>query len=300
MRTVLIPGGSGLIGGRLTELLIERGDRVKHLSRSPRPVDGVEVYQWDIASKRIEEGALSGVDAIVHLAGAEIMDKRTLAARQRVLVSSRVDGIALLRDALVDKEHGVQTFVGSSAQGFYVPNLDRPLTEGDEADPGWIGQLCRVWEEASEQLTKVGVRVVINRIGLVLSARGGGLPMMLPPFRKGFAPHFGRGTHMYPWIHVDDMCRMILHELDRDDLRGTYNAAAPHPVHQRNLNRAIAGCLGRKVVPMRVPRFVLKVFLGDRARLLADSWQLSVERILDTGFEFRFPHIEDALSNLLG
>ncbi|MBT3217521.1 MAG: DUF1731 domain-containing protein [Proteobacteria bacterium] len=161
---------------------------------------------------------------------------------------------------------------------------------------------CRIssaWEAEALRWQDLGIRVVINRIGLVLASHGGGLPMMLPPFRKGFAPYFGRGRQVYPWIHLDDMCKMVIHEVENEGLLRVYNAAAPFPVDQKDLNRAIAESLGRRVISMPVPRFVLSLFLGERAGLLADSWRLSAEKISKTGFTFQYPHIDEALKDLL-
>lgn len=299
MQTYLIAGASGLIGARLTETLLERGVQVKVLSRGDKPVAGIDPHRWDIAAGTVDTAALDDVEVLVHLAGAGLMDQRLTDERKLELLTSRVDGLKLLREMVAAKEYPIKVLISASAEGYYEPNADRLLVESEPAAAGFLGQFCKIWEAEALQWEQIGVRVVINRIGPVLGSRGGALPMMLPPFSKGLAPHFGDGQNALSWIHVDDMCATIIHQAENEGIRGAYNAAAPFPVTQKELNQAIAKALGRRVLAFGVPKLLPRLALGERASVLVDSRRMSVEKIVATGFTFRFPSIEAALEDLL-
>lgn len=298
--TFLVTGGSGLVGERLSSQLLQRGNSVKHLSRNPRTRDdGVQVFKWDIPNGFVDPAALKDVDIVVHLAGAEIMDERWTPARKKVLVDSRVDSLRLLREVATEVGAEIETLVSSSAQGYYEPNQGRELHEDDPAGAGYMGQLCVAWETEALKWERIGTRVVINRIGLVLSPDGGALELIANPIKKRMGSYFGRGHQTYPWIHIDDLCGMIHHETENDHVEGAFNAAAPNAVTQRELIKAIATHLGRSVLSFPIPKSVLRLAMGERFNVLVDSFHLSPVKIQQSGFVFAYPELDSALDHLL-
>lgn len=298
-KTFLITGGTGLVGGRLTELLVAQGHHVKHLSRSKRSGGQAESFVWNPAEQYVDPEAFVGVDVIVHLAGADIAGARWSEARKKELVDSRVESLNLLKRQLVSSEHTVTTLISSSAQGYYAPNLGRVLREEDGSDAGFMGQLCADWEAAATSWEDLGVRVAINRIGLVLSRRGGVLQAIMGPIEKRLSPVLGTGDQMYSWIHVDDLCGMIMFEAEDADIHGVFNAVAPNPVTQRELNEAITAQLGAPVLTLRAPAFLLNAVMGERAIVVTDSFNLSSAKVQQAGYAFQHTTISQAMAELI-
>lgn len=298
-KTFLITGGTGLVGQRLTELLLADGHEVKHLSRSNKSGGQVECFVWNVAQDYVDPEALAGVDVIVHLAGADIAEDRWSEARKKELVDSRVETLNLLKRQLVGTSHTVTTLISSSAQGYYEPNQSRVLREDDAPDAGFMGQLCVRWEAAATSWSDLGVRVAINRIGLVLSRRGGVLEAIMGPIEKRLSPVFGSGSQMYSWIHVDDLCGMIMFEADDASMHGVFNAAAPNPESQRELNQAVTAQLGKSVLTLRAPKLLLNAALGERAIVVTDSFNLSSDKVQQAGYEFQHETIRAAMADLI-
>ncbi len=295
----LITGGTGLVGQRLTELLLADGHEVKHLSRSKKTGGQAQSFVWNPAEDYVDPEALAGVDVIVHLAGADIAEARWSEARKKELVDSRVETLNLLKRQLVGTSHTVTTLISSSAQGYYEPNQSRVLHEDDSADPGFMGQLCAGWEAAATSWTELGVRVAINRIGLVLSRRGGVLEALMAPIEKRLSPIFGSGSQTYSWIHVDDLCKIIMLEAEDASMHGVFNAAAPNPVSQRDLSQAITAQLGTPVLTLRAPQFFLKAVMGERAIVVTDSFTLSSDKVQKAGYTFQYQTIDQAMAELI-
>ena len=299
MKTYLITGGSGLVGKRLSEILIQQGHRVKHLSRDPGVIENVEIFKWDIPKQYVDPAAFEDVDVIVHLAGAEIMGKRLNDERKKEIIGSRVNSLKLLYSHLSINRHNVKTLISSSAQGYYQPNKGKILHETDSPDSGFLGEVCKVWEREALKWEQLGIRIVINRIGIVFGTTGGAFKGMRNAIEKGFGSYFGDGLQIYPWIHIDDLCRIFIHEEANSNITGVYNTAAPFPVNQKDFNRVTAACLGKKTISFPIPKFILKLFMGERAGLLVDSYHLSAEKIITTGFSFHYPRINEAIADLV-
>jgi hypothetical protein len=300
MKTFLITGGSGLVARRLSELLLQQGYSVKHLSRNPKSTKDIRAFKWDILQQYVDPLALQDVDVVIHLAGAEIMEKRWSQARKQIILDSRVNSLKLLYDFLSKNKNQVETLISSSAQGYYQPNQGQILNEDAPAGAEFMGELCRTWETEALKWEQLGIRVAINRIGLVFSADGGVLEVMRPPIEKGFSAYFGKGKQIYPWIHIDDLCGMIIYEAENEALKGAFNAASPNAVDQKEVNRSIASYLQKSVISFPVPKFILSLMMGaERASVLADSFHLSAAKIQKTGFTFKYPTLDEALTNLL-
>ncbi|MCK5073523.1 MAG: DUF1731 domain-containing protein [Bacteriovoracaceae bacterium] len=167
------------------------------------------------------------------------------------------------------------------------------------AGEGYMGQLCRIWEDEALSWEQLGIRVVINRIGLVLAANGGVLDMIKNPIKKGVSSYFGNGKQMYPWIHIDDLCGMIMHEAESKSIKGTFNAAAPNSLNQRKFTKAVVKVLNKKFIAITLPKFILKLMMGERSGVLVDSFHLSAEKIQKEGYLFQYSTLDIALSDLL-
>lgn len=304
MPTILITGGTGLIGTALTTLLREKGHRVIILSRHAAP-GNPDIFQWDYNRETIDPDAIRQADHIVHLAGAGVADKRWSAKRKQEIVDSRTKTSALLVKALTDIPNKVRSVISTSGIGWYGPDAaipnPRPFEETDPADGDFLGDTCRLWEEAIAPVTRLGKRLVIFRVGPVLSTKGGMLAEFRKPVRMGVAPILGSGKQVFSWIHIDDLCRLYAEAIERDDLNGIYNAAAPHPVDDRTLTLALAKQFkGRYFVPIYVPAFLLKWLVGEMCVEVLKSTTVSVKKIRTAGFQFIYPSIDAALANLRG
>ena len=299
MKTVLITGGTGLIGGRLSELLTEKGYKVIHLSRKANPQATYPAYKWDIPNKYIDEEALKQADYIITLAGAGIADKRWTTARKQLIIDSRVNGILLLKAKLEALNLQPKAIIGASAMGFYGNSGDKLVDETTPTGNDFLAESVRAWEGAYDKLAVLGMRLPRVRVGLVLSPKGGALAKMLPTYSAGFGTYFGDGSQMYSWIHIDDIARIFIHLLENDKAHGVYNGSAPNPVSNKELAKAIAKAKNIAEIVIPAPAFALKLALGEMAAAILSGNNLSVQRILESGFKFEFPEVVEALKDLL-
>ncbi|MCW3086694.1 MAG: hypothetical protein JWQ78_80 [Sediminibacterium sp.] len=308
MPTVLITGGTGMIGTRLTELLIGRGYQVTILTRDAgmagSKLPGVRYADWDPGSGRIDLKAIATTDHIIHLSVACVADKRWTVKRKQEIVNSRTDTSAVLVKALSGMPNHVQSVVSASAIGWYGPDTTESLangfTENAPADKSFLGSTCRRWEESIRPVEQLGKRLVILRTGIVLAKKGGALEEFKKPLKAGVAVILGDGRQVISWIHLDDLCRMYIQAMEDQDLRGVYNAVAPDPVSNEQFTRELARLLrGKWFVPVHVPSFVLKVMLGEMSIEVLKSATVSSEKIRQAGFTFQYPILTQSLESLL-
>lgn len=309
MATVLITGGTGLIGIRLTALLIEKGYRVIVLTRNKKKPDNnasnPSYAIWDPAKGVIDTKAIQEADHIVNLAGAGIADKRWTAKRKTEIAESRIKSGQLIVNALKENANKVKAVINASAMGWYgddsrLQKEDRSFKEDMPAAPGFMGQTCNAWEESIEPVTAIGKRLVKIRTGLVLSMKGGALKSFARPVRFGIAAILGNGKQMQSWIHIDDLCRMYIYAMENEAVNGACNAAAPRPVDNKTLVMELAKKMkGSFYITAYVPRFILKWMLGEMSAELVKSITLNDDKIRATGFQFIFPSIEAALNDLV-
>ncbi|HLN41968.1 MAG TPA: TIGR01777 family oxidoreductase [Acidimicrobiales bacterium] len=294
---VVISGSSGLIGGSVVTALRSRGDEVTALVRRP-PAAGEA--RWDPDAGSIDTGVLEAADAVVHLAGAGIGDKRWTPARRREIVSSRVQSTSLLARTLAELSRPPSVLVSASAVGFYGDRGDETLTEESAPGDGFLAELCRAWEDATGPATGAAIRVIRLRSGVVLSAHGGALARQLPLFRLGVGGRLGSGRQWLSWISLPDEVGAVLRALDDPAMAGAVNATAPTPVTNRDFTRALGRVLRRPTV-MAVPGLALRIALGPD---LASEMVLAGQRVLPTkltaaGYVFDHPDIDTALGALL-
>lgn len=299
-KKILITGASGLVGSRLTLLLLQKGYRVSHLGRQKKS-GTVESYTWDVAKGTIDPAALHEVDAIIHLAGAGVAEKRWTEKRKKEIIESRTKSSALLQKALQENTHTVKTVVSASAIGYYgFANPEQVFTEQSPAGTDFMAQVTRQWEEAVDKINSPAIRVVKLRIGIVLSDEGGALAELAKPVRYGFGAPLGSGEQDVSWIHLDDLCAMFIHAIEKNDMHGAYNAASGQWVTNRAMTKAIAKALDKPLWLPAVPAFALKIALGEMAAVVLAGSKVSADKIKSTGFEFQYINLDAALKNLLG
>lgn len=307
MPTVLITGGSGLIGKALSKLLLQNGYEIiivgRKLPKEKDKVQNVSYAIWNIENQTIDEDAIKRADYIIHLAGAGVADKRWTEKRKKEIVESRTKSSAVIVKALKEIPNKIKAVVSASAIGWYgqdvlIPN-PKPFIETDNADDSFLGETCRLWEESVDPLTAMGKRLIKLRTGIVLSNNGGALAEFKKPVKLGVAGILGNGKQVLSWIHMDDLCRMYADAIANENLRGVYNAVAPNPVNNKMLTLELAKQMkGKFFVSMHVPTFVLKIMLGELSVEVLKSATVSATKIRNAGFQFLFPTIEMALKDL--
>ncbi len=307
MPVVLITGGTGLIGKNLTSHLVAKGYQVIIVSRkSIRDVEKplVSYSTWNIEEEKIEKNAIAKADYIIHLAGAAVMDKRWTKKYKQEIIDSRIKSTNLLIKALHDIPNHVKAVISASAIGWYgsdhTPLLHKDgFIETDPADENFLGETCKRWEESLHPVIQLNKRLVKFRFGIVLSIEGGALAEFKKPLRFGIAAILGSGKQIISWIHADDLCRMLIYALENEQLSGTYNAVAPLPINNKKLILKLAKLIrGQFYIPVHVPKFVLKLILGERCIEILKSTTVSNEKIKGTGFTFLYPTIDAALKEL--
>jgi uncharacterized protein len=294
--TVLVTGASGFIGSAVVPALTTGGHSVRRLTRgTPREENE---YRWDPAAGDIDARALTGIDAVVHLAGESVAGRWTRAKKERIL-RSRVDGTRTLSEALAGLKPPPRVLVCASAIGYYGDRGDEVLTEESSPGEGFLAEVVREWEAASRPAEEADIRVVRLRFGIVLSPAGGALRTMLRPFRLGVGGRLGSGRQWMSWISIDDVVGAIHHALFTDDLGGAANAVAPNPVTNAELTKALARVLRRPAL-FPVPAMALRLALAEFSRDVLSSARVIPGRLRETGYGFRHPELELALRHLLG
>jgi len=300
--TVGVTGASGLVGSALVTGLTSAGHRVVRVVRGAgaASVAGQRLARWDPESGALEPSALAGADAVVHLAGESVAGGRWTEAKKRRIRSSRVDVTRRLAEALPRLERPPRLLVSASAVGYYGDRGSEILREDSAPGPGFLAEVCREWEAATDPAARAGIRVVRLRIGMVLSRRGGALGAMLTPFRLGAGGPVGSGVQWVSWIAIDDLVGAILHALATESLAGPVNAVAPEPVTNRELARTLGRVLRRPAL-LPLPAVAARLLFGQMAdELLLASARVEPARLRATGFTFRHARLEDALRHELG
>lgn len=292
---ILVTGGTGLIGRALTKKLIDQGHKINILSRGKSKTSGVSVYKWNYESGYLEEGALKGVEAIFHLAGAGIAEKCWTEKRKKEIIESRVKTLQLL-EKHIDKTT-LKILIGGSAIGYYGGNTgENENTENTVAGKDFLAECTKIWEKSElEFVKKNNLKLVIVRIGVVLSLKGGALPKILIPINLNFGSGIGTGLQWISWIHMEDLIDILIKSLDSNHPLEIINGVAPKPERNNDFNKIAAYILNKTYFLPNVPSFVLRLILGEMSSVILGSSKVKYSGKHD----FKFPTLELALRDLL-
>ena len=297
---ILITGGTGMIGQKLTELLLKKGHTVAYLSRRKEKMANITVYQWDIPKGYIEEGALENADYVIHLAGAGIADERWTEKRKQEIIDSRIQPIDLITKYLEDKNIKLKGFISASAIGYYGGNTGEiKLDEDSKAGNDFLAECTKLWEVHAKKVTRAEREIRI-RIGVVLSQKGGALPKLVMPIRFGLGAALGSGKQFISWVHIDDLCAIFVKAIEDSTMHGAYNAVSPNPISNAIMTKIAAKVLKRPLFLPNIPSFVLNLIFGEMGIVVTGGNFVQNKRLSEeTNFVYQFPTIEGALTDLL-
>lgn len=300
MENILITGGTGVIGTRLTELLQQAGYSVSYLSRSAGKPNGIKTFIWEPAKGQMDEDALLDADYIINLSGAGVFDHKWNKEYKEEILASRVNATHLIYEKLKAKRKSPKAFITASAIGIYGADTGLNVnTEESPAGDDFLSQVCKQWEVAANYMESLGIRTVKIRVGIVLSRKGGALEMLEATVKRGAGSALGSGKQIVSWIHIDDLCHLFIKALKDDSMSGVYNGVAPNPVTNEELTKTLGEVLHKPIILPNVPSFALKLMLGaERAESVLGSSKVSAEKALKTGFKFEFGQLKPALTDL--
>ncbi|MCS6834257.1 MAG: TIGR01777 family oxidoreductase [Flammeovirgaceae bacterium] len=299
MKKVLITGASGLVGRHLTYFLQQKNYPIAHLGRNRYPLPLVESYTWNITKGEIEKEAFQKANIIVHLAGANVAQQRWTSERKKEILESRTKSTQLLYDVLKEGNHQVDTFISASAIGIYGNTGDNVATEKSAAANDFLAQVTVAWEKEVDKIATLGIRTLKLRIGVVFAKGDGALHKIAQPIKYFVGAPLGSGNQFISWIHIEDLCRMILFLMENETLSGVFNAVSPHPITNKDLTYTIAKVLHRPILLPNVPDFILKAMLGEMATVVLNSCRASADKILQAGFQFNHVDVVRAVKSLL-
>lgn len=298
---VLITGATGLVGNELVSLLLNRGIQINYLTTSKSKIrkdDSYTGFYWNPEKGVIDEECINGVDVIIHLAGAPIAKRWTDSYKKEIL-NSRTVTTNMLYNLLKSKENNVHQFISASAIGIYPDSMEEVYSEDNTGvDDSFVGKVVEKWEEAVNSIKELKIRVAKIRIGLVLSAKGGMLAELAKPVSYGVGSAFGSGKQIQSWIHIEDLVEIFFYVLN-NEMEGVFNAVAPYPVSQNDLVKCVAKVLKKPYFMPNVPKFIMKMMLGDMSMLMFTSQNVSAKKIIATGYQFKFLSLEKAIANEL-
>jgi uncharacterized protein (TIGR01777 family) len=297
--SVLITGGGGLIGKYLTTLLQDTGYMVSHLSRTGM-AGNVKTYKWDPENGIIDTEALEGIDFIIHLAGANIGEKRWTGKRKKEIIESRVNSARLLYKTISERAIRLKGFISASATGIYGSQTSSTIfNEKDPPGEDFLGTVCKKWEEAAGLFNNSGIRTVIIRSAIVLEKNDSALSKLMMPGRFGFLIRTGSGQQYMPWIHINDLCRIYAKAIEDQEMKGAYNAAAPSHLTHNEFIKILGKVMNLPVLPVPVPGFIIRTILGEMSDVILKGTRVSSEKIIKAGYECRYADLEAALRNII-
>jgi uncharacterized protein (TIGR01777 family) len=300
MKTVLISGGTGLVGTRLSQKLKEKGYQVNILSRSKKNDSEFKTFFWDVNKNFIDPEAIETANYIIHLAGANIAEKRWTDERKKEILDSRVKSGDLLFNAVKSIPNQLKAFISASAVGYYgAITTQHIFSESDPSHDDFLGKTCALWEASANQFETLGIRTIKIRTGLVLSKEGGALAKLKIPVQFGIGSALGSGKQYSPWIHLEDLCDIYIKAIEDTQMNGAYNAITPQHINNEQLTKSIADVLHKPFFFPKVPDFAMELLLGEMSHMLLEGSRVSSEKIEQTGFQFQFPTIKSALEDLL-
>ena len=294
MATILITGGTGLVGKLLQRKLVNKGYAVRILTRNPNKKN--EFY-WNINDYEIDEKAFEQLDYIVHLAGAGIADKRWTRARKNEILESRTKSTQLLYDTIKEKKVPLRGFISASAIGYYgAITSEKIYTEEDVPASDFLGTVCKAWEEASIAFNQLHIPTTILRIGIVLANNGGALSKMNTPI---VISPIANGKQYIPWIHIEDLTALFIKAIEDTSFTGIYNAVAPNAQTSFSFSKVLAKQAKKIFIPIGIPKFLVKLLFGKMSIILTTGSRMSSKKIEKTGFQFAYRNLEKAVDDLL-
>lgn len=300
MPTVLVTGGTGLIGKRLCEKLKLAGFDVAILSQVRYNKSDFPIFHWNWEIEEVDERALKNSDYIIHLAGANIAGQKWTPERKKLILDSRVKSTEFLQRKLKELKLGPKAFVSASAVGYYgAITSHKVFKESDPPENDFLGTVCQLWEKAAADVFDARIRTVQIRTGVVLTPKSGAMDKMLTPIKWGVGSAIGSGKQFMPWIHVDDLCDIYIKALNDVTMNGAYNAVTNDHQTNKSFTKHLAQKLGRAMWAPNVPALAMKLLFGEMADMLLYGSRVSSAKIADAGFEFTYPKLEDALDDLM-
>lgn len=295
---VLITGASGMISKSIVQLLEHKGFEVRFLSRTKKASNQ---FIWDIDKKYLDPKALINVQHIIHLAGANISNKRWTTKRKKEILDSRVQSTKLLFEEVQKHKIKLKSFISASAVGYYgTTTKDVLFTEESPNGNDFLAHVCKLWEQEADLFSTLNnTRVVKLRFGVVLDSNGGALAKMMKPISMGFGAILGNGEQYIPWIHIEDLCNLLLFAIENNEINGVYNAVAPQQITNENLTYLLAKKLNKNIRLPKAPSFVLKLIFGEMATIILNGNRISSDKLVQSGFNFKYNTIEKSLNNLL-
>ncbi|BDS15403.1 TIGR01777 family oxidoreductase [Aureispira anguillae] len=299
MKTVLITGGTGLLGKRISFLLEQKGYKIRHLSRSENLGADYPAYQWNPLTQTIDLRAFDDIYGLIHLAGANIAAARWTSKQKKIILESRIQSSQLLVDSLQKIKNKPAVVVGCSAIGYYGNSSTTiPLSENSPQGNDFMSEVCQKWESSIAPIRQLGIRTPIIRVGIVLSTQGGALQQLNKsyPFRLG--TYFGNGQQYYSWIHLDDICQIFIKALEDKNMSGTYNGTSPFPATNKTIAHAIAQVYKQKTLILPIPRLVAQLLMGEMSAIVLNNTPVIPQALQELNYSFLFPDLDSALKDI--
>jgi len=295
MANILITGGTGLIGTAVCNLLKSKSYNVAVLSRN-KQLEGVKSFYWDYERGILDEEAIEFADVIVHLAGENISNKRWNKNQKQKIFDSRIKTVDLLfakTEKAKSKPHG---FISTSAIAYYgTETCDKIFTENDGPGEGFLPQTVMAWEKSVDKFSKLGIRTLKLRTGVVLSKTGGAFEKMSAPVKLGLGAALGTGKQYIPWIEISDLAEMFLFAIENNKLNAVYNAVAPNYINNYDFMKILASSMNKAFFMPNIPAFIIKLLYGEMSVILLEGSRISSEKIQSAGFDFKFKNVEDVV-----
>lgn len=299
-KTVLITGGTGLVGSRLSGILTEKGYKVRHLSRRRNLVAAFPAYYWNYETGEIDSDALDGVSYVLHLAGANVAGQLWTKAYKQEISDSRTKTTALLERLIREKKPNLEAFISASAVGFYGETGATLTDESGKIGTTYLADVCKKWEDSAQNITNLGIRTAFLRIGIVLSTKGGALQKLLPTYHLGIGSYFGDGSMFTSWIHLDDLCHLFIEAMENKAYSGVYNAVAPTPTTSKAFGRSVGVALDKpNALLIGAPDFALRLGAGEMADMLLGNSRIIPKRTAEAGFRWQFAELAAAVRDLI-
>ena len=303
IKRIIVTGATGLIGRILCSKLLEQGNEITIFTRNPeaakKVMKGVKKYvKWNYNYPEEWKDYLNETDSVIHLAGTNIGAKRWNNEFKKELFNSRIESTRQLVNTIKNCENKPKSFITASAVGFYGDRADEVLIEKSNTGKDFLSNLCSEWEKEAEKIEDENVRRVSLRIGLVLSNEGGVLKKFLPPFKIFLGGPLGNGKQWFPWIHIEDLINIFIHTIETESLQGPLNIASPGIVRMNDFATSLGKVLQRPSI-FQVPKIILNIAIGEFANAIVSGQKVSVTKLLNSGYEFKFENLEDALRDLL-